>query len=686
MEISLNNPMTFDLVNCMFSGLLSLFSAVIGLAYPFIIQVRERIQNRYVKDKMVDWFLQERTFRNFLFVLKANIPISILFPYILFICNGHLSLIITFITIQSVFVCALLTFLMQLYGLVNIYSSYIEMTKHTDKNDLERLAIVMLSADNKDEREGFLLAMDKLYGQIVEIISIEKQKEKDEIYEIPTEVIKVIGLVLDASKEQKKYPRTSRNASVISFLYDSFVTKTHLSMKLLNFIWLHLARLVEAKNTVWLKDYWVYSTQFCRNMFYDYKNYTKEVCNQFIEMQLFFSAMVLHSNNLSLMKFIMTFRDATPTKSHLILNSFEDVITDLFYYNDKRKQSWSLVGKYPMFFVANDVNSDDNIFRILCDYLAYSLLTIITNNNGGDSPCFDEHFIENKSKEELEDEKNILEWFRTKVIKDAKHKYGRYFIKESFCKLNKELEKLITIFKYAIDEVDSYDEISIEKLNAMKKAIIIESKKHSLPFKKGIMSGNNVEKVEFVTQVKNQASPGQLLKRHDISCVNFESTLITFLRHQFYSRYASIFIYNGPVHTYLLQYMDLRKAFEKLCFDAEKHILLNNGVSLWNYDFGKIKKDTISIGSMGNSLLILKQEDCPTYTYGVRPNEYNNLDSSMGLYWKEPTKENNLTVDIVQPYIIYNRLHIRYVKINITYDRALGECDLKDLKNIEKIL
>lgn len=34
-----------------FSGLLSLFTAVIGLAYPFILQAIERIQERYITER-----------------------------------------------------------------------------------------------------------------------------------------------------------------------------------------------------------------------------------------------------------------------------------------------------------------------------------------------------------------------------------------------------------------------------------------------------------------------------------------------------------------------------------------------------------------------------------------------------------------------------------------------------------
>lgn len=60
-----------------FSGLLSLFAAVISLAYPFILQVRERIQSRYVLEKVVDWFQQEPTLNRFLKLFKLQYSHSV---------------------------------------------------------------------------------------------------------------------------------------------------------------------------------------------------------------------------------------------------------------------------------------------------------------------------------------------------------------------------------------------------------------------------------------------------------------------------------------------------------------------------------------------------------------------------------------------------------------------------------
>lgn len=151
-----------------FSGLLSLFAAVIGLAYPFILQVRERIQSRYILEKVVDWFQQEPTLNRFLTLLRINIPIALLNPFLLYLFRQNESLSITLLTVQSISVCVLLFYLMRLYQLINIYGSYREMANHTSADDMERLAVVMLSADHRNEEEGYSTAKDKLYGRMTE--------------------------------------------------------------------------------------------------------------------------------------------------------------------------------------------------------------------------------------------------------------------------------------------------------------------------------------------------------------------------------------------------------------------------------------------------------------------------------------------------------------------------------------
>ena len=72
-----------------------------------------------------------------------------------------------------------------------------------------------------------------------------------------------------------------------------------------------------------------------------------------------------------------------------------------------------------MYFFPNDVNADHNIYRVLCDYLAFSL--VYQEANKGKYICFGEYHIDDGlSKEELEHDKSVLEWFRETVLTDVR--------------------------------------------------------------------------------------------------------------------------------------------------------------------------------------------------------------------------------------------------------------------------
>jgi len=678
----------FDFTGCIFSGLLSLFGAVIGLAYPFILQVMDRIQNRYVTEKVVDWFQEETILRHFMFILKFNIPIALLFPFLLFLFSKWDYALITFLTIQSCFVCALLTYLIRLYSLVNTYSSYIKMADFTKSEDMERLSIIMLSADNRNEENGYVQARDKLYGRIIEILTSEAQKRNGSLEEIPAEVIQVIGQIFSAARYKKKFPRTACDTTPISILYDAIYNKVHPTEELRSFTWHHLNMILKAGNTDWLKSYWEWASQFYRSMFFD-DGYTQQERDEFMEMHVFFASMVFQTKNPTLKKHIMTFRDATIESAYILPNSFRQIIEMLIKFDKKKSWPWGLAKSYQMYFIANDINADDNIFQVLCDYLALTLL-FITKHKGTESSAYEENRISDKlSKEELQHNLEIIEWFRRTVMTTVYRSCKKYFTQQQYGAANAMLVRLIIAYKNRIKEIDENDTISPEKLKAMRNEIIAENVKVKIPLEKHEMKGYDVELMQFTAQVKAEASPGQLMEHQNINSINFSNVLIAYIRNQFYRQLSRIFILNSSVRTYLIQYKDLRQALKNMRFSENGCVLLNNGVSLWNYDLGSVKEsDIITIGSGNSNLFIVKRENCPTYMYGDMKNEseYQELDKENGLYWKEPTEKNNLTVFVAQPFIIYNRRHTRYIKINVTYDRALGDCDLLKLKDIRESL
>lgn len=683
-----------------FSGLLSLFAAVIGLAYPLILQAIERIQERYTTERVSHWFEEETAFTRFFFMLKANIPIAFLAPFFLFLFCGNILLSITILAIQSVFVCLLLLYLMGLYKQVDTYNSYIKMVEYSSKEDMERMAIVMLSADHNEEKEGYDAAHDKLYKRIAELLLQEAQKRNGNLVEFPAEVLQVARLILFAAEKKEVYPRTSCDTTIISLLYDAIYNKCHATKKLRSFIWLHLNRLLNVANTDWLKSYWVWASQFYRTMRYN-SSYNESEWNLFYEMHLFFAAMVLRRGQMNLIEYILNYQDSSPEPPSLLLYKTSEIIRMLQKFDNLRDCPFGLAQLYPMYFLANDVNVDHKIYRVLCDYLALSYLNIVANGYRYASYGPDEYIINDTlSKEALEREMKTLEWFKDDIVAGLKGKMAWLFEDKVFDDVNTKIDNLIDKYVGQIENIDITDKISNEKLQIMKDDICAENRRIRLSVLQKVMAGEAVEEMRFTGRAVLQASPGQLLEHHSIPNVNFAETLIAYLRHQFYAKLAMQFIINGSIKTHLIQYSDLRIALEKIKFDKTKHALLNDGVPLQNYDLGYINNEeiiNIHGGNRNTSLYILKKEDCPTYMYETfeelqarmgheATSGFVALDAANGLYWREPTKENKLTVDIIQPYIMYNRRHTRFIKINVTYNRALGECDFHKLKDLGEIL
>lgn len=75
----------FDFVNYTFSAVISLVAAIIGIAYPLMMTAVHRFQDFYHTDDVIDWFMAERVYKQFMRLLKRSIPISVLTPFMLYL-------------------------------------------------------------------------------------------------------------------------------------------------------------------------------------------------------------------------------------------------------------------------------------------------------------------------------------------------------------------------------------------------------------------------------------------------------------------------------------------------------------------------------------------------------------------------------------------------------------------------
>ncbi len=142
-----------------------------------------------------------------------------------------------------------------------------------------------------------------------------------------------------------------------------------------------------------------------------------------------------------------------------------------------------------MYFLANDVNADHNLYQVLCDYLAYSLLYVAANKWDYAAGCDGYYVDTNLSKEELERDKSVLKWFREKVLPNVCKKHRRLFRKEQLCSANEMLTPVKEKLIQRIDHITKHDNISPAKLQALKDEIIAKNRNATLPLPKIEMEG-----------------------------------------------------------------------------------------------------------------------------------------------------------------------------------------------------
>ena len=127
----------------------------------------------------------------------------------------------------------------------------------------------------------------------------------------------------------------------------------------------------------------------------------------------------------------------------------------------------SAVKKYQMYFFANDVNADHNIFRVLCDYLAFSLLNIV-NKQDCNSYTINEYLIDKKIPiERLKKERETLEWFRSIVMIDISKINCEHFSRKQAEAARTLLLGLVKEYDKRVESIKEHDNIDPDEVKKM---------------------------------------------------------------------------------------------------------------------------------------------------------------------------------------------------------------------------
>lgn len=454
-----------------------------------------------------------------------------------------------------------------------------------------------------------------------------------------------------------------------------------------------LNRMVRVRNNIWLQSYWDVALQYTTFM----KNHGMEKQNleRFKQLHLFYGALLLGAGYDDMLCYILTFRNATPEPSPLLPSTEKDIFGSLIEADRLRSKPFGLSNEYPMFFLPLDVRSDERIYCAFVDYLALTLFLLRQNQSYYGEQNF--QIPRNLDKEDLEYIYKLISSYKSHYEKKASG-FVQYLpdagVYDEYFENGKQIiDKVLVDYKKELDELEKIDEIDSDKVEGLKQSLISTYSKAKFPFRADTSKHSDWETLKATLRIQVTVSSGQVMKRQHLASMNFEDVVVDIMLHQVYANVARIFLLNKPGASYYIQYRDILEAFDKLNVD-DTYILLSNGVNLWGYGRGRKSKTNIEykeegmsyngmeikrIGSGNEELFIMKKESLPYFTVGDSEEKdgLELIDSEHKLYWIKPTLENRLSMTLYQTIDFHIPVPLKYIRLNISYDTAKGEFDLK---------
>ena len=113
--------MTFDVINYTYSGLISIFSMIMGMAYPLVNSAITEIDTKYGGNRISEKVLSEPEYIRFRSILTVAIAVSVLSPFVLHCLRDSSILMYCWEVFQTVVVLLLVVAFIQLYDLIIRY-------------------------------------------------------------------------------------------------------------------------------------------------------------------------------------------------------------------------------------------------------------------------------------------------------------------------------------------------------------------------------------------------------------------------------------------------------------------------------------------------------------------------------------------------------------------------------------
>lgn len=724
--------MTFDFSNYTYSGLITIFSMVMGMAYPTVQSAIQDIDSKYDSGQLVEYFMTEASYKWFRFCLALSILFALCCPFVLKCCKV-VWVHYTWMFVHTLVVLALLATAIKLYITIMTYyrpTQLVEYIKARANEERTKVASVLADIANfaasKGQKKVYMAAEQTIAYQLAEELREQKYDIKSAEYDLEnpstfnstlsTDMNRAIERMVGILKNRDYDTFYTIDSTIVSLLYNILEQHT-MSDGLRNLIWRMVSDVALSDNKEWILSYWGVAEQYMRSLKFSIRT-TDEKKNKRLQEDIMtikefhaaFGGMLIKYGKTKWLRDILFFTNSQPATYPLLSNTFADVVDMLDHFEKMLRwpNVWIIQKRYNMYGVQNGVNTEAVIVYNIELFLAIELLRLwhIDYNAGLGKPL--DTLQVGVNAEDNEKYITLLErmkWCVNEVydnningvlnfrIPSKKQVVG--FIDDNIKSFKDKLQNI-----YANPEIDN---VKINKIIENVKNAADEWKKSSADIEKDRFS----EVQHFVMTMPHNFPKEYILKNFSLSFPSLGSDAVEGLNYVFNNVLPSFLKMHQAVESYRISYRHVGEALRKLAlnadyvvvalgFDSESYFQING------YLYPEaICKDGICTFNGASiytkpcrgeaSLVIMRKDDVPMADL-VR----NDTDSDVDLIsdtGSMPIYSNIKRLDIANLNVffriyvdVYYPLDLKFIRIIIPNVFSDNKYDLDNVRSIRNLM
>lgn len=720
--------MTFDVINYTYSGLISIFSMIMGMAYPLVNTAITEIDTKYGVNRFSDKVLSEPEYKRFRTILAISIVVSLLTPFVLYYLSGISTWMYYWELLQTLVVLLLVVSFIQLYDLIIRYKlpkQFLEYNSRKDdgKKDVVYLAEIAKYAARQNDSELYLQCTAEVSSRLLG----ELQNGKIQTTLSPS--------YANSYREECRLTKESREALAI---YTSIVCDQNIKeglyrvdCSLLNLffytqrpllagdrliIWRTVQAAARNGNDDFVIQYWVYAVQYY-SMFDSFRNYfgadfeqrrelekEKEVFHKFHTALL---GMLLYLDRKKCLTVLLYYSRTLPYSYPLCCNSLQAIFDEWkkFYQGGDSIKLLTQLQDFPL--VGNDHGVDNEWFLLLVveRILAIQILRLkgIGYNVAYRDPLAD--IVDGKDIEEQRENIELLERIKKSIIEICDKRLDSIFGKHDHFNKKDALQLIDEQIQRIASEIREREEnpsVDAGKLDALVKQL------HNAWNDAKLDLGTPLSIIAYKTERYERMIQFDIPK--EIVCTGYKfmniqgfvSSLVCALTISVKGIKSYAFKKVGPVVNYRIEYQSIGLALQRLKLSSDFVIFYNSINFDLYYECYKQYKGYM-VNTSGQAFInnaLLKKQHCPAekpYMIILKRDDlpYLTIDSNEGednsnRYLETDIDPNSTDIDsLSRKYIkaivgLHYPKDFRYVRIDIPY--ILSDMDIDKIKPIDYLL